>query len=589
MEPAYTVAQIRAAEAAAMAGLGPDVLMQRAAAGLAAAVLRGCGPAAPTARGCCWSSAPATTAATRSSPAPALPVAASRSPPGAPGARARSRLGGLPGRGGRELDARRPAHLPRQRLRHRRGAGIGVASRAGPGGGRVRRGLPDLGVPVVAVDLPSGLAPEPPFGDEPHFTADLTVTFGGYKLCQLLEPARSACGESKLVDIGLELPEPTVSGGSRRPGGRLARARTPRSDKYSRGVVGLDTGSVDYPGAAVLVAAGAVGAGAGMVRYLGPPRSRPLIDRFPNVVSARVGCRPSLSVVGGASARIRRGERAVEAGVPLVVDADALRYLPDRRAIRRCADPACRRIGSAARRRACRGRGRPAQRRCGRGCPNGLHGAAEGRHPVRAPRARTGSGSLFPVRAGRRRRGPATFSPGPAGRCSRRAAARPGRARRGEHPGADRGAVSRSAAPADHCCTQFNVVGETCENSEALTRVLAFAKRVGVSLLAGGHTESPGRATTARSGCIDVRVRESHDYRSTAQKGSARVAVQKFGTFLSGMIMPNIAAFIAWGIITAFFIPTGWPPNATIATIVGPMITYLLPMPDRLHRRPDGL
>ncbi len=62
-----------------------------------------------------------------------------------------------------------------------------------------------------------------------------------------------------------------------------------------------------------------------------------------------------------------------------------------------------------------------------------------------------------------------------------------------------------------------------------------------------------------------------------AQKGSARVAVQKFGTFLSGMIMPNIAAIIAWGIITAFFIPVGWTPNATIATMVGPILTYLLP------------
>ena len=44
---------------------------------------------------------------------------------------------------------------------------------------------------------------------------------------------------------------------------------------------------------------------------------------------------------------------------------------------------------------------------------------------------------------------------------------------------------------------------------------------------------------------------------TTARGGGARVAVQRFGTFLSGMIMPNIAAFIAWGIITALFIETG--------------------------------
>ncbi|HEU4807409.1 MAG TPA: PTS mannitol transporter subunit IICB [Homoserinimonas sp.] len=54
--------------------------------------------------------------------------------------------------------------------------------------------------------------------------------------------------------------------------------------------------------------------------------------------------------------------------------------------------------------------------------------------------------------------------------------------------------------------------------------------------------------------------------------------MQRFGTFLSGMIMPNIAAFIAWGLITALFIPTGWTPNETLATLVGPMITYLLPL-----------
>jgi PTS system mannitol-specific IIC component len=61
-------------------------------------------------------------------------------------------------------------------------------------------------------------------------------------------------------------------------------------------------------------------------------------------------------------------------------------------------------------------------------------------------------------------------------------------------------------------------------------------------------------------------------------KTSLRVGVQKFGTFLSGMIMPNIGAFIAWGIITALFIPDGFLPNETLAALVGPMITYLLPL-----------
>ncbi len=65
---------------------------------------------------------------------------------------------------------------------------------------------------------------------------------------------------------------------------------------------------------------------------------------------------------------------------------------------------------------------------------------------------------------------------------------------------------------------------------------------------------------------------------ATVPKGGARVRVQKFGTFLSGMIMPNIGAFIAWGLITALFIPAGFFPNAALGAMVGPMITYLLPL-----------
>lgn len=82
----------------------------------------------------------------------------------------------------------------------------------------------------------------------------------------------------------------------------------------------------------------------------------------------------------------------------------------------------------------------------------------------------------------------------------------------------------------------------------------------------------------------------------TARTGSARVAVQKFGTFLSNMVLPNIAAFIAWGLITAIFIKFGWinlispqPEDGWVAAlggwgafdgkgIVGPTITYLLPI-----------
>ena len=55
-------------------------------------------------------------------------------------------------------------------------------------------------------------------------------------------------------------------------------------------------------------------------------------------------------------------------------------------------------------------------------------------------------------------------------------------------------------------------------------------------------------------------------------------AVSRFGKFLSGMVMPNIGAFIAWGFLTALFIEAGWFPNEKLASMVSPMLTYLLPI-----------
>ena len=54
--------------------------------------------------------------------------------------------------------------------------------------------------------------------------------------------------------------------------------------------------------------------------------------------------------------------------------------------------------------------------------------------------------------------------------------------------------------------------------------------------------------------------------------------LQRFGKFLSAMVMPNIGAFIAWGFITALFIADGWIPNAKLASIQPYMLTFLLPM-----------
>ena len=61
-------------------------------------------------------------------------------------------------------------------------------------------------------------------------------------------------------------------------------------------------------------------------------------------------------------------------------------------------------------------------------------------------------------------------------------------------------------------------------------------------------------------------------------EGGWRATVQRFGGNLAAMVMPNIGAFIAWGLLTALFIPTGWVPNESLSAMVGPMILTLLPV-----------
>jgi mannitol PTS system EIICBA or EIICB component len=67
-------------------------------------------------------------------------------------------------------------------------------------------------------------------------------------------------------------------------------------------------------------------------------------------------------------------------------------------------------------------------------------------------------------------------------------------------------------------------------------------------------------------------------YTPAAQGTGVKANIQRLGAFLAGMIMPNISAFIAWGLITALFIPTGWLPNAKLAVLVDPIIKVLLPV-----------
>jgi PTS system mannitol-specific IIC component len=67
-------------------------------------------------------------------------------------------------------------------------------------------------------------------------------------------------------------------------------------------------------------------------------------------------------------------------------------------------------------------------------------------------------------------------------------------------------------------------------------------------------------------------------YAPAAEEPGVKARVQRFGGYLAGMVMPNIAAFIAWGLITALFIPDGWLPNERFAVLVDPMVEVLLPV-----------
>ncbi len=181
------------------------------------------------------------------------------------------------------------------------------------------------GIPVVSVDTPSGVCVDTGQVDGAHVTADLTVTFGTYKPCHLLDPAASACGTVQLVDIGLDLPTPVIESLEAADVAALMPRPAPDVHKYSRGVVGLRVGSATYPGAALLAVSGANTGLAGMVRYVGTA-SEWVKRHNPEVVGDG---QAQAWVVGSGSADGANSALAFAraSGVPLVIDADSLRPL----------------------------------------------------------------------------------------------------------------------------------------------------------------------------------------------------------------------------------------------------------------------
>ena len=193
---------------------------------------------------------------------------------------------------------------------------------------------------IVAVDVPSGVDVDTGHVNGPAVDADVTVAFGCLKPALVIGLAAPLAGYVDLVDIGLG---PWLRGGP-----ALSIAETADvaswwphpdagSDKYTRGVVGVATGSDDYPGAALLSVAGASAGPAGMVRYAGGAGDLVRAAHPPVIVSSRVGDagRVQAWTCGsgfGTDDRALREVRAVLAArVPVCLDADGLTLISDGR------------------------------------------------------------------------------------------------------------------------------------------------------------------------------------------------------------------------------------------------------------------
>lgn len=193
--------------------------------------------------------------------------------------------------------------------------------------------IDQIGLPVIAVDLPSGVDADTGAVAAAAVPAAVTVSFGAIKPSELIEPAKSHSGRIVRIDLGFEadlavtelhqLEEADLAGWWPYPGAR--------NDKYSRGVVGIDAGSTQYPGAGILATHGAVYAGAGMVRFHGSDEARRVLTAaLPNVVYAEG--RVQARLYGSGWGDRPDGAEVIAAGLadglPAVVDADGLGHLP---------------------------------------------------------------------------------------------------------------------------------------------------------------------------------------------------------------------------------------------------------------------
>ena len=325
----YTAEQIRAAEAPLLAALPDGALMRRAATGLATAIAgelrRGTGAVAG--RRICvvvgsgdnggdglWA---ATLLRRRGVAADAILLDPERTH--------RSALTAFRDAAGRVVQTiRAGTDLVIDAV-----VGISGSGPLRPAAAEVFRAIEDAGIPVVAVDIPSGIDVATGAINGPAVRAALTVTFGGLKPVHAL----ADCGRVELVDIGLDLPDTDLVGFDAADVKAHWPMPGPHDDKYSQGVVGILAGSAAYPGAAVLCTGAAVAATSGMVRYAGPAAAD-VVSHWPEVViapDASSAGRVQAWVVGPGlgtdEAALMALTFALKSDLPVVVDADGLTVL----------------------------------------------------------------------------------------------------------------------------------------------------------------------------------------------------------------------------------------------------------------------
>ncbi|TAK70045.1 MAG: NAD(P)H-hydrate dehydratase [Actinomycetota bacterium] len=344
MRPAYDVATVRAAEDVLHARLPPGTLMARAAAGLAAA----CGTLLRQRRGKVTGSRVLVWVGSGNNGADAMLAGAALA---ARGARvdaivlservATTALGRLHAAGGRSWPAGDAAGLQRRADLVLDGI-VGIGGRGGlrEAAARLVQDAAAGPVPVVAVDVPSGVDADTGIVAGAAVTAVRTVTFGCLTPGLLLAPGREHVGQLQLVDIGLgqTLPEtPAAWVVDAADAARQLPGPGPADHKYRRGVVGVVAGSAHYRGAALLCTGAARVGGAGMVRYVDrdDATAAAVVRAYPDVVAVTgdpvADGRVTAWVVGPGLGTGADGAAVVAAVLrtdhPVVLDADALALL----------------------------------------------------------------------------------------------------------------------------------------------------------------------------------------------------------------------------------------------------------------------